>query len=161
VQTIDKSSGVDKIYLDGVLVLTYNTNNTLIPTNGCLAIGQDFDASCGGFQTNDAFGGYLPMVRIYDRILTAEEVAQNYNSLSGATGTGTNTTIVGAGQTVITVTQAATNNYNAVTASMTLTVNKATPTITISDENRTFGDPAFNLSATSGYQISEIIQMLI
>ena len=89
------------------------------------------------------------MARMYDRILTAEEVAQNYNSLSGATGTGSNTTIVGAGQTVITVTQAATNNYNAVTASMTLTVNKATPTITISDENRTFGDPAFNLSATS------------
>ena len=32
---------------------------------------------------------------------------------------------------------------------MTLTVNKATPTISISNENRTFGDPAFNLSATS------------
>ena len=86
---------------------------------------------------------------MYDRILTAEEVAQNYNSLSGATGTGSNTRIVGAGQTVITFTQAATNNYNAVTASMTLTVNKATPTISISNENRTFGDPAFNLSATS------------
>ena len=149
VQTIDKSSGVDKIYLDGVLVLTYNTNNTLIPTNGCLAIGQDFDTTCGGFNANDAFGGYLPLVRMYDRILTAEEVAQNYNSLSGATGTGSNTRIVGAGQTVITFTQAATNNYNAVTASMTLTVNKATPTISISNENRTFGDPAFNLSATS------------
>ena len=149
VQTIDKSSGVDKIYLDGALVLTYNTNNTLIPTNGCLAIGQDFDDTCGGFDASDAFGGYLPLVRMYDRILTAEEVAQNYNSLSGATGTGSNTRIVGAGQTVITFTQAATNNYNAVTASMTLTVNKATPTISISNENRTFGDPAFNLSATS------------
>ena len=32
---------------------------------------------------------------------------------------------------------------------MTLTVNEADPTITFNDENKTFTDPDFNLTATS------------
>ena len=81
VQTVDKSSGIEKIYLDGVLLETNSSNNTSIPSNGCLALGQDHDSTCGGFNTNDAFGGYLPVYRLYNKVLTAAEVTQNYNAL--------------------------------------------------------------------------------
>jgi len=66
-----------------------------------------------------------------------------------ATVTGSTTTIVGAGSTSVTVTQAADNNYKAATATMTLTVNKKDPTITFSDVTKTYGDVDFNLTATS------------
>ena len=54
VHTVDKSSGEEKIYVDGVLIQTFASNNTSIPANGCLALGQDYDTTCGGFSTNDA-----------------------------------------------------------------------------------------------------------
>mgnify|MGYP003302630310 CR=1 FL=1 len=36
---------------------------------------------CGGFNTNDAFGGFLPVFRMYNKILTQSEISQNYNTL--------------------------------------------------------------------------------
>ncbi|MEK9612853.1 MAG: gliding motility-associated C-terminal domain-containing protein, partial [Flavobacteriaceae bacterium] len=66
-----------------------------------------------------------------------------------ATLTGSNTTIQGAGTTSVTVSQAADSNYNAATVTRTLTVNKANPILTFNDITKTYGDPDFNLSATS------------
>jgi gliding motility-associated-like protein len=66
-----------------------------------------------------------------------------------ATVTGSSTTIVGTGSTLVTVSQVENSNYNAATATMTLTVNQSDPTITFNDENKTFTDPDFNLTATS------------
>ena len=81
VHTVDKSSGEEKIYIDGVLIQTFASNNTSIPVNGCLALGQDYDTSCGGFSTSDAFGGFLPVFRLYNKVLTQSEITQNYNTL--------------------------------------------------------------------------------
>gem|GEM_PF-5284272 len=66
-----------------------------------------------------------------------------------ATVTGSTTTIVGAGSTLVTLTQAANNNYNSTVATMTLTVNKATPIIVFDDVSKNFADADFTLTATS------------
>ena len=89
-----------------------------------------------------------------DFFLTATSsstAAFTYNIIDAnvATVTGSSTTIVGAGSTLVTVSQAENSNYNAATATMTLTVNESDPTITFNDENKTFTDPDFNLTATS------------
>ena len=64
--------------------------------------------------------------------------------------TGTNTfSIVKAGSTVVSVTQASDGNFNSTTVTFTLTVNKASPVITVSDINKTYGDSDFTLTVSS------------
>ena len=63
-----------------------------------------------------------------------------------ATVSGTTITIVSAGTSTITATQSLTANYVSGTITATLTVNKATPTITnFSEITKTFGNAAFSL----------------
>jgi 6-phosphogluconolactonase (cycloisomerase 2 family) len=68
-----------------------------------------------------------------------------------ATVSGNTVTIVGGGTTTITASQAGNANYNSATSvPQTLTVNKANQTITFASlTDKTVGDPAFTLSATS------------
>jgi len=66
-----------------------------------------------------------------------------------ATVSGNTVTIEGAGSTIITASQVSSTNYLSATATMTLTVNKAAPTVTFTDVTKTFSDANFNLSATS------------
>jgi uncharacterized protein (DUF2141 family) len=64
-----------------------------------------------------------------------------------ATVSGTTVTIVGAGSTTITASQSGDNNYNAAqSVSQTLTVARATLTVTANDASRTYGaaNPAFS-----------------
>jgi hypothetical protein len=77
--------------------------------------------------------------------------AFTYNIIDAnvATVNVSSTTIVGAGSTLVTVSQAENSNYNAATATMTLTVNESDPTITFNNVNKTFTDLDFNLTATS------------
>lgn len=69
-----------------------------------------------------------------------------------ATISGSTVTIVGAGTTTITATQAGNASYSSADdVSQTLTVNKASQTITFSSlVSKTFGDAAFNLTANGG-----------
>jgi len=71
------------------------------------------------------------------------------SDLSVATVSGTTVTIIGSGQTIITATQLANSKYKSGQITMTLTMGKAQPVITFNDITKTFGDPDFNLSATS------------
>jgi hypothetical protein len=73
--------------------------------------------------------------------------AFSYTSSNAAVATvsGSTVTIVGGGSTTITATQAATTNYSQGTATATLTVSQAVPTITFSNIDKTFGDASFNL----------------
>ncbi len=78
-------------------------------------------------------------------------------TVSGSTGT-----IKAAGSTIITVNQAASGNYAAATATATLLINKAVPSITSSNVlTKIYGDPVFPLTATSSstgsftYQVSD------
>ena len=65
-----------------------------------------------------------------------------------ATVSGNTITIVGAGTTSITLTQASDANYNSATATITLTVNKATPSYTVTNVTKTYDDPAFNIDSS-------------
>ncbi|MCG5643178.1 thrombospondin type 3 repeat-containing protein [Flavobacteriaceae bacterium LSUCC0859] len=65
-----------------------------------------------------------------------------------ATVSGNTITIVGAGTTSITLTQASDANYNSATATITLTVNKATPSYTVTDVTKTYDDPAFDIDSS-------------
>ena len=83
VKTSDRSSGEEKIYLDGDLVYeSVHQAGDLNDPNGSYVIGQDQDSPGGGFDASQAFEGYIPVVRMYDKVLTASEITQNYNHLN-------------------------------------------------------------------------------
>ena len=66
-----------------------------------------------------------------------------------ATITGSTVSIVTAGITVVTVSQAADSKYYAATTTMTLTINKTNPTIVFNDVVKDFGDSDFSLLVSS------------
>ena len=66
-----------------------------------------------------------------------------------ATVAGSTVSIVAAGITVATVSQTSDSKYLAATATMTLTINKADPTIVFNDVTKNFGDVDFDLVASS------------
>jgi uncharacterized repeat protein (TIGR03803 family) len=81
---------------------------------------------------------------------TGLPVTYSSSKLSVATVSGNMVTIVGAGTAVITATQAGNSNYNAASNGKTLTVAKATQTISFGPlPGKNYGDAPFNLSATS------------
>ncbi|MDC1543935.1 hypothetical protein N8479_09465, partial [Flavobacteriaceae bacterium] len=144
-------------------------------------------------STNQGDGNYFDgdfgLLRVYNKELSANEVANNYSndfkitpivsfdniekilgsesfsptvsststgtisySISDptvATASGNTITLVGTGSTSITLIQESTANYNSITVTRTLTVNKAAPTISFADVTKTYGEAAFNLTATS------------
>ena len=79
------------------------------------------------------------------------DVTYSSSNTNVATVSGNTVTIVGAGTTTITASQAGDGNYNAASdVPQTLTINKADQTITFAAlADKTYGDADFNLSATS------------
>lgn len=77
-------------YINGALVSTYNSsasgNITYDLSNTLLAIGADFNGV--GYNVGPLLyvNGKMPVVRIYNRALSAAEVLQNYNSIKGRFG---------------------------------------------------------------------------
>lgn len=65
------STGEAKIYLNGVLDGT-GTNTLVTPTSNILYLGRT--------GSGEYFNGRIPIAQIYNRILTASEVLQNYNA---------------------------------------------------------------------------------
>ena len=86
---------------------------------------------------------------------SASNGAVTYSLTPGQTSAGTVTstgqvTISGAGTIYLTANQAATANYIAATATTTVTVNPATPTLSFAQiPAQTYGNPSFSVSATS------------
>ena len=66
-----------------------------------------------------------------------------------ANSSGSSLTIVGVGQTLVSVTIQENENYLSISGTTTLTVGKGNPNIIFDDETRMFGDPDFSFSATS------------
>ena len=66
-----------------------------------------------------------------------------------ASVSGSTVTILAVGSTLVTVNQAADSNYNSGSATMTLTIIKANPSITFSNLDKNINVPDFNLSASS------------
>ena len=66
-----------KLYYNGALEHT-DTYNTLSFGNGVVRVG----AYIGSNGDNNLFDGYIPIVLIYNRVLSLSEIQQNYNSLA-------------------------------------------------------------------------------
>ncbi|MDO7603871.1 MAG: BspA family leucine-rich repeat surface protein [Flavobacteriaceae bacterium] len=66
-----------------------------------------------------------------------------------ANSLGSSLSIVGIGQTSVSVNIDETENYLSISGSTTMTVNKAAPTIIFNDITKEFDDPDFNITATS------------
>lgn len=80
VHTYDGST--QAMYMNGVLVKSFATSGTITydaTNNTLLAIGNDWNS---GYNSGASIGviGYLPVVRIYNRALSAAEILNNFNS---------------------------------------------------------------------------------
>lgn len=87
VRTRIKTTGSEKYYMNGVLVgerVIYA--NQSITSGGSLIIGQEADSLNGGFDTNQNLDGDFARLEIYNRVLTDDEVKQNFNALRSRFG---------------------------------------------------------------------------
>lgn len=75
--TFDQTSITDNLrfYLDGAEVGVRSLSTGNITTGGALVFGQEQDAVLGGFDATQDFEGTLFEANVYDRILTAGEIA--------------------------------------------------------------------------------------
>ncbi len=121
------------IYIDGTLTITKADQTIVFAPIADRTYG---DAAC----TLTAVAG------------SGLQVAYSSSNSAVATLTGNVVTIVGAGSTTITASQAGDANWNAAPdVQQTLTINKADQTITFAPiADRTYGDAAFTLTAVAG-----------
>lgn len=77
------SDGAWAMYLDGALAASGTGLQTgySIAGGGALVLGQDQDSLGGGFDSTQAWKGELDDVRVYDRVLSADEIAAHYNGV--------------------------------------------------------------------------------
>lgn len=83
----DSATGVNVFYRDGVQIGTYTAGaGSNITAGGHLIIGQEADAAGGGFDPAQNLDGDFSRLDVYDRVLSADEVRQNFNALRGRYG---------------------------------------------------------------------------
>jgi hypothetical protein len=99
--------------------------------------------------TSKTFGNYTFTLTPPSSTNAVGSFSYMSGNASVATIVGNVVTIRGAGQTIVTATQATTANFNSNNVVTTLTVSKATPAITFNNMSKTFGDQAFTLNASS------------
>lgn len=73
------SDGAVAMYLDGALAHSASGVKTgySLPGGGVLVLGQDQDSAGGSFDATQAWKGELDDVRVYSRVITAQEVAEH------------------------------------------------------------------------------------
>jgi hypothetical protein len=74
------SPGSAKIYIDGVLFSTTTSSTgtgNIIYSSGYLSL---------GFYSGEIFNGYLSQLLVYNRVLSAQEILQNYNATKSRFG---------------------------------------------------------------------------
>jgi len=87
VRTSNRSTGAEVLYVNGVSQFTTTLSaGTLVTTGGSLVLAQEQDSIGGSFDPNQAFGGNITIVKVYNRALTATEVLQNYNATKSRFG---------------------------------------------------------------------------
>lgn len=82
IRTRTSSSGVETLYINGAS--TYTTtlaSGTSFTSGGSLVVGQEQDSVGGGFSSVQCFIGDISSIKIYNKVLTSDEVYQNFNSL--------------------------------------------------------------------------------
>ena len=81
VRTSERSSGSEILYLNGANVFsTTIAAGTDFTTGGSLVIAQEQDCVGGCFDSGQALGGDVIIVRLYNRVLTSTEVEKNYQA---------------------------------------------------------------------------------
>lgn len=81
------STGENIFYRDGVQIGTYTASaGTNIGTGGYLIIGQESDSAGGGFDANQNLDGDFSRLEVYNRVLSAAEVMNNFNAVKGRYG---------------------------------------------------------------------------
>ena len=166
------STGDPKIWTHTLVADLLSSGNYTITVSGTCVVGGYAYNSSGGIIDGDETSvdsitfeiNKIPTINAADISKTFGDSNFSVSPTSNSTGnisfalvtpgivsiTGTNTfSIVKAGSTVVSVTQASDGNFNSTTVTFTLTVNKALPIITVSDINKTYGDSDFNLTASS------------
>lgn len=87
VRTSNRTTGAEVLYINGVAQYSTTLNaGTLVTTGGALVLAQEQDSVGGGFDANQAFGGNIALFRLYNSILTADQVVQNFNASRGRFG---------------------------------------------------------------------------
>ena len=78
-----RSGTTHSIYIDGVLEGTAEltgVSETLNIAEGGLVIGQDQDTVGGGFVTNEAWDGLIDEFAIFDSVLNAQQIQEQYDA---------------------------------------------------------------------------------
>jgi hypothetical protein len=82
VRTRSKSDGEEKIYINGTLVSTITKDvGVSTITNGSFNVGQEQDSPGGGFHSDQTLNGDISIIKVYDRVLSAQEVHTNYKDI--------------------------------------------------------------------------------
>ncbi|MEM8944055.1 MAG: LamG domain-containing protein [Planctomycetota bacterium] len=84
VYCLDLTTGVERLYVNGELEVdaTFTpSQSTFQIDSGGLVIGQEQDSVGGGFSTTQALYGSLDDFRIYNRVLSDEEVAEVFGKI--------------------------------------------------------------------------------
>ncbi len=86
----DNTAGDVRFYIDGQLVHTATglKVSTTIQSGGTLVIGQDQDSVNGGYNSAQRFSGTLYDIRVWDRAISDEQIALNYQQVPGSSETG-------------------------------------------------------------------------
>ena len=87
VRTSNRVTGEEVLYINGSS--SYSTTlaaGTMVTSGGSLVLAQEQDSVGGGFDPNQAFGGNIAIVRLYNIILSASQVSQNFQASRGRFG---------------------------------------------------------------------------
>ena len=131
--TITVNQAEDTNYFAGIATMTLTVNR-----------------ASGAITFNDLTKTYGDPVFMFNATsLSTGAMTFSVSNTSIATMVGSSTRIIGAGSTIVEVNQAADENYNAATVSMTLTVLKADPIIVFEDLIKNIDEANFSFTATS------------
>jgi len=84
VRTSNRTTGAEVLYVNGVSQFTTTlAAGTLITSGGSLVFAQEQDSVGGNFDPGQAFGGNIALFRLYNVVLTADQVLQNFNATRG------------------------------------------------------------------------------
>lgn len=77
--TWEQQNGRIIIYIDGEQRAAETLTRPVLVPNGFLVLGQDQDVVGGGFEPEEAYGGDLAEIRVWNRVLSPEEIRLRLN----------------------------------------------------------------------------------
>lgn len=87
VATSNRTSGSEIVYVNGQQIysgtIAAGSNFT---SGGSLVLGQEQDSVGGTFDVNQAFAGKMSIFRVYNRVLSRDEIRQNFDAHRGRFG---------------------------------------------------------------------------